>query len=447
MEGVEVTVSREVAAEVLRRFEDVRMKGSLRSLIYGVIEEFNVSDVKVRTSAFGLVVETVKRMNTVDFILQRAVGGKEKFRSLDPFVRNLLRVATLELKISQSPVDVERKVYGLLLRRAGKAEAAEARRILKRVKAFSLEEALKRRSKLEKLSILYSHPSFFIKRIMGLLGEGEALELMKANLSSKVIWFRVNRLKMNVEDALATFERDGVRVEGDKDFPALFRLVDAEIPLPLTPYFDDRRIIVQDKASVAAVYALDPRPGERVLDACAAPGMKTALIAELMEGEGELTAVDISAERARRMERILDLSGASNVKIMVADSRTLTGEYDKVLVDAPCTSSGTFASTPEAKWKLDEKQIGSYTSIQKALLENALKLVREGGVVVYSVCSIFPEEGEEVVDSVLGRAELIELSIPGEKGYEGFECSSMVKRFFPHKHQTNGFFIAKLTPA
>lgn len=442
-----MTVSREVAAEVLRRFEDVRMKGSLRSLIYGVIEEFNVSDVKVRTSAFGLVVETVKRMNTVDFILQRAVGGKEKFRSLDPFVRNLLRVATLELKISQSPVDVERKVYGLLLRRAGKAEAAEARRILKRVKAFSLEEALKRRSKLEKLSILYSHPSFFIKRIMGLLGEGEALELMKANLSSKVIWFRVNRLKMNVEDALATFERDGVRVEGDKDFPALFRLVDAEIPLPLTPYFDDRRIIVQDKASVAAVYALDPRPGERVLDACAAPGMKTALIAELMEGEGELTAVDISAERARRMERILDLSGASNVKIMVADSRTLTGEYDKVLVDAPCTSSGTFASTPEAKWKLDEKQIGSYTSIQKALLENALKLVREGGVVVYSVCSIFPEEGEEVVDSVLGRAELIELSIPGEKGYEGFECSSMVKRFFPHKHQTNGFFIAKLTPA
>ncbi|MEM2047203.1 MAG: RsmB/NOP family class I SAM-dependent RNA methyltransferase [Candidatus Jordarchaeales archaeon] len=442
-----MTVSREVAAEVLRRFEDVRMKGSLRSLIYGVIEEFNVSDVKVRTSAFGLVVETVKRMNTVDFILQRAVGGKEKFRSLDPFVRNLLRVATLELKISQSPVDVERKVYGLLLRRAGKAEAAEARRILKRVKAFSLEEALKRRSKLEKLSILYSHPSFFIKRIMDLLGEGEALELMKANLSSKVIWFRVNRLKMNVEDALATFERDGVRVEGDKDFPALFRLVDAEIPLPLTPYFDDRRIIVQDKASVAAVYALDPRPGERVLDACAAPGMKTALIAELMEGEGELTAVDISAERARRMERILDLSGASNVKIMVADSRTLTGEYDKVLVDAPCTSSGTFASTPEAKWKLDEKQIGSYTSIQKALLENALKLVREGGVVVYSVCSIFPEEGEEVVDSVLGRAELIELSIPGEKGYEGFECSSMVKRFFPHKHQTNGFFIAKLTPA
>ncbi|MBS7246836.1 MAG: RsmB/NOP family class I SAM-dependent RNA methyltransferase [Candidatus Jordarchaeales archaeon] len=442
-----MTVSREVAAEVLRRFEDVRMKGSLRSLIYGVIEEFNVSDVKVRTSAFGLVVETVKRMNTVDFILQRAVGGKEKFRSLDPFVRNLLRVATLELKISQSPVDVERKVYGLLLRRAGKAEAAEARRILKRVKAFSLEEALKRRSKLEKLSILYSHPSFFIKRIMGLLGEGEALELMKANLSSKVIWFRVNRLKMNVEDALATFERDGVRVEGDKDFPALFRLVDAEIPLPLTPYFDDRRIIVQDKASVAAVYALDPRPGERVLDACAAPGMKTALIAELMEGEGELTAVDISAERARRMERILDLSGASNVKIMVADSRTLTGEYDKVLVDAPCTSSGTFASTPEAKWKLDEKQIGSYTSIQKALLENALKLVREGGVVVYSVCSIFPEEGEEVVDSVLGRAELIELSIPGEKGYDGFECSSMVKRFFPHKHQTNGFFIAKLAPA
>jgi len=443
----EVTVSREAAAEVLRRFEESKMKQSLRSLIYGVIEEFDISDVKVRTSVFGLVVETVKRMNTVNFILQRVVGGKEKFRSLDPFVRNLLRVATLEVKINQSPVDVERKVYGLLLRKVGRDEAAEARRILRRVKTFSLEEALKRRSKLEKYSILYSHPSFFVKRVMDLLSEEEALDLMRTNLSSKVVWFRVNRVKMSVDDALAAFEKDGVHVEKDKDFPALFRLVDAEIPLPLTPYFDDRRIIIQDKASVATVYALDPRPGERVLDACAAPGMKTALISELMEGEGDLVAVDVSAERARRMERILDLSGVSNVKILVADSRTLKGEYDKVLVDAPCTSSGTFASSPEAKWKVNEKQIRSYTLIQKALLENALRLVREGGVVVYSVCSVFPEEGEEIVDSVLGKAELIEPNIPGEKGYDGFECSSRIKRFFPHRHQTNGFFIAKLTPA
>ncbi|MEM4678912.1 MAG: RsmB/NOP family class I SAM-dependent RNA methyltransferase, partial [Candidatus Jordarchaeales archaeon] len=349
----------------------------------------------------------------------------------------------LEIKLSHSPVDVERKVYGILLRRTEREKAAEARRIIKKVKTFSLEEELRGKSELEKASILYSHPSFFVKKVMGLLGD-EAFELMKANLSSKVIWFRVNRLKMNVDDAIAIFERDRVKVEKDEDFPALFRLVDAEIPIPLTPYFDDRRIIVQDKASVAAVYALDPRPGERVLDACAAPGMKTALIAELMEGKGELVAVDISAERVRRMERILNLSGVTNVKIMVADSRTLTGEYDKVLVDAPCTSSGTFASTPEAKWKLDEKDIEKYSSIQKELLSNALRLVREGGVVVYSVCSIFPEEGEEVVDSVLDRAELVDLKIPGVKGYDGYECSSKVKRFFPHKHRTNGFFVAKL---
>ena len=442
-----MTLSREIAAEVLSRFEADKMKPSLRSLFYSLTDELNVMDVKTRTSAFGLIMETTKRLNTIDFILQKAVGGKLAFKNLNPFVRNLLRIATLELKFNQSKVDVERKVYGLLLKKFGRKEAAKTRIIIKKVKSFSLEDGLKNLGKPERLSILYSHPSFLVKKFISLLGENEAVELMKANLLSKTVWFRINELKMQVEDALAFFEKEGILVEQDKDFPDVFKVVDAEFPLPLTPYFEDRRIIIQDKASVAAVYALSPRPGERILDACAAPGMKTALIAQKMKGDGELTAVDISPERVSRMKWILELSGVKNVRVLVADSRSLSGEYyDRVLVDAPCTSSGTLSSTPEAKWKINEKQIESYVSIQKALLENALKIVKDDGVVVYSVCSVFPEEGEAVVDGVLDKAELVDPEIPGDKGYPGFVCSSKIRRFFPHRHGTNGFFIAKLTP-
>ena len=200
-----MTLSREIAAEVLSRFEADKMKPSLRSLFYSLTDELNVMDVKTRTSAFGLIMETTKRLNTIDFILQKAVGGKLAFKNLNPFVRNLLRIATLELKFNQSKVDVERKVYGLLLKKFGRKEAAKTRIIIKKVKSFSLEDGLKNLGKPERLSILYSHPSFLVKKFISLLGENEAVELMKANLLSKTVWFRINELKMQVEDALAFF--------------------------------------------------------------------------------------------------------------------------------------------------------------------------------------------------------------------------------------------------
>jgi 16S rRNA (cytosine967-C5)-methyltransferase len=405
----------------------------------------NIVDIPVKASSYGLVLETIKRYNTLDYLLIRFIN-KKRFREMDPFLRNMLRIATLELKFNyDSTVHVEDIVYKLILKRRGEQDAKYAKTILKKVNEFNFEEALKELDQNKQISLKYFHSSYLVNKFVELFGYNEALELMQANNQKKTVWLRVNTLKTSIKEALQTLEKEGAEVKKDKDFPEVFRLEETEIPVPLTPVFKDRSIVIQDKASVAVVYALDPKPGEHILDACAAPGMKTSLIAQKMRNTGLITAIDNNQARLNRMKELLEISGVENVELKLADSRKLSGEeYDKILVDAPCTSSGVIQSLPEIKWRLNQNQVNMYSSIQKEILENALTLLKKKGTLVFSTCSIFPEEGEQVIDSVKEKVTLMKIKIPGCEGYKGYPFSSKVKRLFPHKHNTQGFFICKM---
>jgi 16S rRNA (cytosine967-C5)-methyltransferase len=198
--------------------------------------------------------------------------------------------------------------------------------------------------------------------------------------------------------------------------------------------------VPQDLASIYAVLSLRPSPGDRVVDLAAAPGMKTSLIAQLAEGRAKIVAVELSTKRVYRMKRLLKLLGAADqVEVVRADSRRLrTRRFDKALLDAPCTSSGAFTKEPATKIYPRLEEAARYSRLQRELLANALTLADE---VVYAVCSILPQEGEEVVAAVGGRAEKPHPDLaPSYRGGVG-------GRTFPHIHRSEAFFISRVTPS
>lgn len=217
---------------------------------------------------------------------------------------------------------------------------------------------------------------------------------------------------------------------------------------------------VQELVSALPPIVLDPRPGERILDMTAAPGSKTTQMAQMMLNKGTIVANDIDSDRISALKSNIDRLGVTNTVITRVDARRFTSsiKFDKILLDAPCSSEGVVRKDPTAPTKISLKKIEYLSRVQKAMVKNAYSLLREGGVLVYSVCTFAPEECEEVVDFAvkLGfEVESVKLPLKAEKGIRKwvdergrekvFDPSvERAVRIYPHMNDTGGMFIAKL---
>jgi len=197
---------------------------------------------------------------------------------------------------------------------------------------------------------------------------------------------------------------------------------------------------VQDDAAQLVTLLLDPAPGERVLDACAAPGGKTTHIAELMDDRGEIVALDRDGSRLETLRENLKRLGIRSAGVRAGDLLQMKnlGTFDKILLDAPCSALGIIRRHPDIRWCRTEKDLERHHQRQFRLLRAASERLRPGGRLVYAVCSTEPEEGESVVD----RAEE-ELPLRREAPAGGFQRGSF--RTFPHREDADGFFAAALT--
>ncbi|MDK2783319.1 MAG: rRNA (cytosine967-C5)-methyltransferase, partial [Thermococcaceae archaeon] len=194
-------------------------------------------------------------------------------------------------------------------------------------------------------------------------------------------------------------------------------------------------------------HVLSPEKGERILDLAAAPGSKTFHVAHLMENTGEIVAVDYSLERLKKMEAKMKLLGVRNVRLVHADGMKFKDkeEFDRIILDAPCSSSGTYRQFPEVKWRFDENKIKKVIQVQKAMLRNAYRNLRKDGEMTYSTCSIRVDENEENIKYAISRVGFELINYPFEWGERGFtEIGDKVFRSFTHLHDCNSFFIAKL---
>jgi 16S rRNA (cytosine967-C5)-methyltransferase len=294
-----------------------------------------------------------------------------------------------------------------------------------------------------------SYPKWLFDRIAKLIGVEEAEKLFSA-MNSRVVWVRINTLKMDLDKALHLLEKNGVVFEVDKDVPFLVRVIRSRKPIRTLELFKEGAIVIQDKASVLTVLALRPEPDMLIYDFAAAPGIKTSLVMQLTENRAKIIAMDLSERRLEVMKSLLEKYGVdtTRVELILTDSKKISfPRYaDAALVDAPCSSSGAIPKDPAIKVILRDSTIPKKMSeIQKSILLNALRYSER---VTYATCSLLPEEGEEVVEYVLSQGvehRLEDPQIPASRGYKAHPIWDKVRRTYPHIDNSEGFFIANLS--
>jgi 16S rRNA (cytosine967-C5)-methyltransferase len=319
------------------------------------------------------------------------------------------------------------------------------------------EDLLPREASLaERLAILHSHPTWIVKRWLTQFGEQRTLRLLEANN-------RVPRLTCALHDVthreqiLDDLAKGGLTIEPgallQNTFAASGGTVTATAP------FRRGAISIQDEASQLIPLLLGVRPGNRVLDLCAAPGGKTAPLVLAATPTGIVIAADRHAHRVRAMRKHFERLHLSRVHILELDAEKplpFAAEFDRILADAPCSGTGTFARHPEIRWRLKPKQLAELHRLQFALLRSALEGLVPGGRIVYSTCSLEPEENEDVMAEVMRAepgvhmvptAEIATLLAPHLA--QGVDVASLFDRSgyfrtFPGEQPTDGFFAAVL---
>ena len=267
------------------------------------------------------------------------------------------------------------------------------------------------------------------------------------NTRSPILGFRVNTLKASTEEVLEELHSLGVDAWPSERVPNHVRYR-GSIDYQRFRALEEGKVVPQDEASAAAGLILGARPGEIIYDLCAAPGGKTTHLAELARNQALVIGMDLRPDRLARLRELAIRTGTFLSIIAVAGdtrraSTILTRGAHRVLLDPPCTSTGSLAKYPEARWRLTRKTIREHVEKQRAMLLEAVKLLRPGGRLLYTVCSILPEEGEYNISWLLDNAKGIEL-VPLEEPYEPSQLLKGTMRSWPHRHQTSGFFYALL---
>jgi 16S rRNA (cytosine967-C5)-methyltransferase len=278
------------------------------------------------------------------------------------------------------------------------------------------------------------------------LGEARARELAAANNEPPRQAFRINRLRADPDETISELASQGVVTRSSEFVPGAF-LVEKGDPGRLVQAAERGMVYLQDEASQLVSLLLDPRPGHRILDLCAAPGSKASHLAELTGNESWIVACDIHIRRLSQLKSACRRLGADSVDALLVDGTKelpfseRAPRFDRILVDAPCTGTGTLRRNPEIKWRLSPEDVNRLAEVQQLLIARAAEVLDEGGRLVYSTCSIESEENEAVIARFLDvnrRFRIVEPDVHHDLRSGGFV------RTFPDRHRMDGFFAAVL---
>uniref|UniRef100_U3ERB0 Ribosomal RNA methyltransferase NOP2-like protein n=1 Tax=Micrurus fulvius TaxID=8637 RepID=U3ERB0_MICFL len=332
---------------------------------------------------------------------------------------------------------------------------------------FSLKRE-KGRSRQEYVSLLhqdlaayYSYSDFLIGKMTELFPLSEVVEFLEANEVSRPVTLRTNTLKTRRRDLAQALINRGVNLDPLGKWSKTGLVVyDSSVPIGATPEYLAGHYMLQGASSLLPVMSLAPQENERILDMCCAPGGKTSYIAQLMKNTGVILANDSNAERLHSVVGNLHRLGVTNSVVSHCDGRQfpkVLGGFDRVLLDAPCSGTGVISKDPTVKTNKDEKDILRCAHLQKELILSAIDSVNAtsetGGYIVYCTCSVMVEENEWVVDYALKKRNVRLVPTGLDFGKEGFTrfrerrfhpSLKSTRRFYPHTHNMDGFFVAKL---
>ncbi len=377
-------------------------------------------DPRERAFAQALAYGAVQRVRTLDHVLETL--SSRPLDQMQPDVRDALRLGALQVVWLDGVPDRAAVDQTVELAKAASPRAAGfANAIMRRAarEARALVEGLPDGT-AEEAGLRHSHPDWLARMWWTQLGPDDARALMAQNNEPPESAIRVNTLVTSVEDVLEHVDArpaegipEGLVVEGAWDAHG-------------SDLFARGLVMPQSRGSMLVARTLDPQPGERVLDLCAAPGAKSTHLAALMRNEGEVVAVEQNPQRADELRANAGRLGATIVSVETHDAREPLERhaFDRVLLDAPCSDLGTLQSRPDARWRKTPDQIEELANLQRELLESALEQLRPGGALVYSTCTISPRE-QPAAPAGTRAEEPIQL--------------------LPHRDGTDGFYIARFT--
>ncbi|KFQ90916.1 Putative ribosomal RNA methyltransferase NOP2, partial [Nipponia nippon] len=310
------------------------------------------------------------------------------------------------------------------------------------------------------MAAYYSYSDFLLTKLMDIFPLPELINFLEANEVPRPVTIRTNTLKTRRRDLAQALINRGVNLDplGKWSKTGLV-IYDSSVPIGATPEYLAGHYMLQGASSLLPVMALAPQENERILDMCCAPGGKTSYIAQLMKNTGMILANDSNAERLHSVVGNLHRLGVTNAVVSNCDGRQfpkVLGGFDRVLLDAPCSGTGVISKDPAVKTNKDEKDILRCAHLQKELILSAIDSVNAasetGGYIVYCTCSIMVEENEWVVDYALKKRNVRLVATGLDFGKEGFTrfkdrrfhpSLKSTRRFYPHTHNMDGFFVAK----
>ncbi len=423
--------SRELALNILYKVEFGEGYANIE-----IDKEFNKSDLIDLDKALAseIVYGVLTWKITIDEIIK--MYSCIKLKKISPWILNILRIGIYQIvfldKIPESAAVNESvklaKKYG------HEASARFVNAILRKIEKNEMDKLLEYISKKvlledEIISIITSHPLWLVDELLKQYDKKFVTELLNANNIKPDITIRANLLKTSRDDLfnLLRLKRVDCKKGNLQDSIKVKKLTD----------FGTQLYSVQDEAAQLACLKLDPKPGEKILDACSSPGGKTTYIAQLMENKGRVDAWDIHPHRVRLVEEAAKNLGIDIIKANVKNaeeySTGFNGHYDRVLLDVPCTGIGVIRKKPDIKWTRKYEDIMTMVEIQSKILDTCAEYLRTGGRLVYSTCTVFKQENEEQIERFLIK-------------HTEFKCIEKIN-LYPHINGTDGFFIAVLQRA
>ncbi len=397
-----------------------------------------------------LVFGVLRRQGTLDHILQQLL--EKPMVELDPLALVILRIGLYQLSFldripESAAVNESVNLAKLITPGTSGLINAVLRNYLRRRDTISFPDISTQPAAA--IAARHSQPEWLVEQWIAQLGVAEAQQLAEASSQQPPLTLRVNTLRSGRGQLLQEFEKQGIEAA-----PCIFSpdgiAVAGRHTINSLPGFEAGLFAVQDEASQLAGRLLGAEPGERIWDACCAPGGKTCHIAEQMDDRGELIATDISRSKLTLVQESSRRLGINSVSTAVVDLHQPDtfpdGCFDRILLDAPCSGLGVIRRNPEAKWRLFSGDITRLAAVQKTLLKNAASRLKPGGVLLYSTCSTSEAENEQVVEDFLSHHPDFVL----ENLNEIFPQWSRLIAFYgmfrvwPHRHGMDGFFAARI---
>jgi 16S rRNA (cytosine967-C5)-methyltransferase len=437
-----VSPARRAAYEVLRR---VFEHGAWADRALPAAIARHGLDDRERAQAQRLAYGSVQRRGTADHLI--AVLSDRPAADVDPHLLAALRLGLYELLFAAATPDHAAVDQAVELAKGG---GARRRRGAGLVNAVLRRAARERDTLLAGLgdvtpteaAVAHSHPLWLVELWWDELGPEATRALLAANNEPPENALRVNTLRADPARLLSELTDAGVRAQRATSAPSPPEslIVAGSLSRPVRTAIGAGVLVPQSRASAAVVAALDPRPGERVLDLCAGPGIKTTQIAARMNDDGEVVSVERDPRRCGEIRVLCERLGVGCVQVVTSDARDdFGGGYDRALVDPPCSDLGTLASRPDARWRKSGEQIARLAELQAAILDRAAAALRPGGTLAYSTCTISARENEATASAAPIAVDDLGALSPGL-------ASPRDARFLqtrPDRHRTDGFFLAR----